>query len=52
METRLVVWQRLATDMKPAHLDRIAQEITLDRLDAAFATLMNGQARGRFVVKL
>ena len=50
MEKRLRVWQRLATDLKPAGLRTVAREITLDALPDAFATLLGGAARGRFVV--
>jgi NADPH2:quinone reductase len=52
MSRRSEVWRRLATDMKPADLDAIAHEITLDGLSAAFDTLIAGKARGRFVVSL
>jgi acrylyl-CoA reductase (NADPH) len=52
MPARLEAWRRLASDLKPAHLRTIALEITLDDLPRAFSTLLNGQARGRFVVKL
>lgn len=52
MPIRLEVWRRLATDMKPADLNAIAHEITLDGLPAAFDTLLAGKARGRFVVNL
>jgi NADPH2:quinone reductase len=52
MPIRSEVWRRLATDMKPADLDSIAREITLDGLSAAFDTLIAGKARGRFVVSL
>ena len=52
MDIRRQVWERLATDMKPAQLASIAREITLDDLPAAFETLLSGQARGRFVVTL
>ena len=38
--------------MKPAKLGAAAKEIELNDLPDAFATLLNGQARGRFVVKL
>jgi NADPH2:quinone reductase len=51
METRTEVWRRLATDMKPESLQTIATEIPLDGLHDAFATLLTGKARGRFVVK-
>ena len=52
MPIRSEVWRRLATDMKPADLNAIAHEITLDGLSAAFETLLAGKARGRFVVNL
>jgi NADPH2:quinone reductase len=50
MAIRSEVWRRLATDMKPNNLSSIATEITLDDLPGAFATLLAGKARGRFVV--
>jgi acrylyl-CoA reductase (NADPH) len=52
MPIRSEVWRRLATDMKPAPLESIAHEIGLDGLPAAFDTLIAGQARGRFIVRL
>jgi acrylyl-CoA reductase (NADPH) len=52
MEKRRHVWRRLASDLKPAGLREVAREITLDDLPDAFATLLRGGARGRFVVKL
>jgi len=52
MDVRTQVWQRLATDMKPSHLDAMTTEIELAGLPDAFATLLAGAARGRFVVRL
>jgi acrylyl-CoA reductase (NADPH) len=52
MPARREVWRRLATDLKPAKLDDIRREIGLDDLPHAFATLLEGEARGRYVVKL
>lgn len=52
MNRRREVWRRLATDMKPARLKSSAHEIGLADLPGAFATLLEGKARGRFVVKL
>jgi acrylyl-CoA reductase (NADPH) len=49
---RQEVWRRLATDLKPDRLAAIAREIGLDELPAAFATLLAGEARGRFVVRM
>src|SRR5206468_12437915 len=40
MRKRLEVWRRLATDLKPAMLADIKQEIGLDDLPHAFATLL------------
>ncbi|MGE3957141.1 MAG: oxidoreductase [Vicinamibacterales bacterium] len=52
MPLRREVWARLATDLRPGHLDRTTTEIGLDGLPAAFDTLLTGRARGRFVVTL
>lgn len=52
MAVRNSVWQRLASEMKPPHLDSIAQPITLDDLPRACDTLIEGRARGRFVVQV
>jgi acrylyl-CoA reductase (NADPH) len=49
---RQEVWRRVAADLKPSGLQLIAREIGLDQLPAAFATLLKGGARGRFVVRL
>ena len=50
MEHPHEVWRRLATDMKPQHFEAFTEEISLDGLNDAFATLLSGKARGRFVV--
>ena len=49
---RLETWRRLGSDMRPASVASIAREITLADLPDAFATLLDGAARGRFVVRL
>jgi len=52
-DLRRETWQRLATDMRPRALASVApSDIRLDDLPRAFDTLMKGQARGRFVVRL
>jgi acrylyl-CoA reductase (NADPH) len=51
MDRRKEVWRHLAHDMKP-NLRSAVREITLDELPQAFATLLEGQARGRYVVKI
>jgi acrylyl-CoA reductase (NADPH) len=52
MPLRREVWRRLATDLKPAKLTESARQITLHELPLAFETLLKGQARGRYVVKV
>jgi NADPH2:quinone reductase len=51
MLTRLEVWRRLATDLKPAKLVEAARQISFEELPSAFDALLKGQARGRYVVK-
>jgi acrylyl-CoA reductase (NADPH) len=51
-DKRQSVWRRLATDLKPAGLRAITTEIDLEGLPAAFATLLKGGARGRYVVSM
>jgi acrylyl-CoA reductase (NADPH) len=50
---RTTVWSRLATDLKPRHLDRIVTR-TIDRaeLSAAFDDYLHGRITGRTVVRL
>ena len=49
---RTEVWRRLAGDLKPSHLAAATRTLSLSELPDAFATLLGGQARGRFVVDL
>ena len=51
-EKRRQVWQRLGSDLKPSALPSIAREISFDELPNAFSTLLDGNARGRFVVRI
>lgn len=47
------IWERLAGDWKPRHLDRIAtREATLDELPAVFDHMLAGESFGRTVVRL
>jgi len=50
IERRRAVWQRIATDLKPAELEQIGHDITLDDLGAALSAILNGEATGRSVV--
>jgi putative YhdH/YhfP family quinone oxidoreductase len=52
-DIRDAVWQRLGSDWKPAHLDRICtREATLTQLPEVFAQMLAGGSLGRTVVRL
>ena len=50
---RLQVWQRLATDLKPRHLDSIVtRTIDFEQLPTAFADYLQAGVTGRTVVRI
>ena len=52
-DIREAVWQRLANDWKPAHLDRICtDEVGLQGLPDVFARMLGGRSLGRTLVRL
>lgn len=52
MPVREAVWRRLATDMRPRHLARIAQVIEFDALPQWLPRFLEGGIRGRVVVRI
>lgn len=50
MPYRQELWQRLATDLKPRHLEQIAQVISLADLPGAVADILQGKVKGRLLV--
>ncbi|MEC8486046.1 MAG: acryloyl-CoA reductase, partial [Actinomycetota bacterium] len=52
IERRREVWQRIASDLKPAGLDTIGHDIGLDELDDVLTGILDGKAVGRAVVDL
>lgn len=52
MDVRLKAWGRLAGDSKPAHLADIAHTISLEELPAKLKEILDGGARGRYLVKI
>jgi acrylyl-CoA reductase (NADPH) len=52
METRREVWRRLADDLRPPHLRDITRTVAFDALPGAFASFLEGRARGRVVVDM
>ena len=49
---RQQAWDRLATDLDPATLEAIVEEVPLSRVVDKAADLMAGKVRGRIVVKI
>lgn len=52
MDTRKKVWQRLAAELKPQSLEMMHKEITLDQVRDVVPSLLNGDSKGRILVKL
>jgi acrylyl-CoA reductase (NADPH) len=53
MELRREMWERIATDLKPRHLDLITtREATLDDVPEITATILKGGIKGRVLIKL
>lgn len=51
-DRRREIWKRLGTDLKPAHLDDLVNEIPLADVDGALAQIGRGAATGRGVVRV
>jgi putative YhdH/YhfP family quinone oxidoreductase len=52
-DVRMQLWDRLANEWKPPHLDEICkQEVPLDGMAPVFKTMMSGGSLGRTVVKI
>lgn len=52
MPERRRLWERLATDLKPRHLDRIARPIAFEDLDRTMDSFFNVSTVGRVVVEV
>jgi NADPH2:quinone reductase len=51
-DLRLRLWERLATDLRPRHLDElVSQVVTLDGLAEVFEHMMSGKTWGRTLVQ-
>jgi acrylyl-CoA reductase (NADPH) len=52
-DVRLTVWNRLATDLKPRHLDKlVTRTVGFDELPGAFDDFVKNRVMGRTVVKI
>ena len=52
MPVREKIWQRLTTDLRPRLLDRVTHTIAFSQLPEVFLKMIQGQSRGRVVVKI
>ena len=53
IEERTETWKRLASDLRPPHLDdAIAHETDLDGLEDALTRILAGEISGRTIVRL
>ncbi len=52
MPVRRSVWERLATDLKPRHLQSMVTTVELDGMKPVFDKILKAQFRGRAVVKV
>ena len=52
-DLRLAVWSRIATDLRPRHLDEIGgRSIDFDELPGSFQAYLDGRITGRIVVSI
>ena len=52
MDVRKKVWERLATDLKPRHLDQMATTVEFADLPGVFDNVLKAKIKGRTVVKI
>ena len=52
MSQRAEVWRRLASDMRPSHLEQMTRTIPFDQLPGVFDDFIKSRARGRTVVDI
>jgi len=52
IEKKIAVWEKLANDFKINSLESLTNEISLEQLSEAYKKLLEGQATGRYLVKI
>jgi acrylyl-CoA reductase (NADPH) len=52
IDERRALWRRLAADLRPRGLGQDVEEVTLDSLEPALDAIVDGRARGRWVVRV
>jgi len=51
IERRRLLWDRLATDLRPRDVGLAVKELTLDKLEEGLDGILAGAARGRWIVR-
>jgi putative YhdH/YhfP family quinone oxidoreductase len=51
-EPRQVIWQKLASEWRPANLESMAKEISLESLSENIDLILQGRQKGRIIVSL
>jgi NADPH2:quinone reductase len=52
-EQRTAIWQRIATDLKPSHLDKIVTgEVAFEDMPSSFDQYIEGRVTGRTIVNI
>jgi acrylyl-CoA reductase (NADPH) len=53
IDRRMAIWERLATDLRPPHLDdAISREVSLDEAPAVLDRIVRGETQGRTVIRV
>ena len=52
MDKRLEVWNKMASEFKPDCLQNLTSEINLQGVIAQLMSMLDGQSKGRFIVKI
>ncbi len=52
MPLRKLMWQRLASDLRPSSLDKIAHTVPFADLPEVFPNMLRGETRGRIVIEI
>ena len=50
--SRAALWQRMAGELRPDHLELIAEELDLEQIAPILQQILKGEIRGRRIVKL
>jgi hypothetical protein len=52
MDLRRIVWNKLANEYRPQHLDRIADVVAFEQLPEVMERMRNRLTRGRTVLRM